>query len=134
MYKIKRTNFDEFKSLSPYSIEVGDLSCHDEYDGCTFEEIVVDGDVVAATAFDFEDEFVYMSAIILPKIRNHMKEIRTIGTKYLETFGEYPIFADVRCDFPEYAKFLCYLGFEKADKSLDYVDENGIMYKSYIRK
>lgn len=138
MYKIEKTTLEEYERLSPKGIEVGDLCYDDAFRSFIFEKMIVDGDVVAIIARG--DEYIQgngvtsVSALIFEEIKKHMREIKKFGVKYLDSIQELPLLAEVQEDYPAYSKFLEYLGFTRSDKTLDYVDENGIMYTGYIRK
>lgn len=138
MYKVEKTTLSEYERLSPLGLEVGDLYYDDNFRYFTFEKLIVDGDLVAILAYGDEYEqgegVTALSAVITSAIKKHMREIKKIGTEYLDSIQELPLVAEARVDDSRYSRFLEYLGFVKADKTLDYVDENGIMYTGYIRK
>lgn len=142
MFSVSKTDFDDFKIHFNEAIECDGSVLSDEnkeeYEGATFYRVCCDKDEVAFLAVfpeNFLDtEYLEVCGIVTSAIKKHMRSIKKCGVSMLDILGrETPLIASASSADKRYGKFLEYLGFER-HKTLDFSDENGIIYNRYVRK
>jgi hypothetical protein len=142
MFNVSKTDFNDFVTHFNESMEYdGDVwndEYKEEYEGATFYRICYDKDEVAFLAVfpeNFLDtEYLEVCGVITSAIKKHIRNIKECGVSMLDILGrEFPLIASANSTDKRYGKFLEYLGFERY-KTLDFSDENGIIYNRYVRK
>lgn len=131
MYKIRKSNFEEFKKTCENSFEPGEPAYCEDFD---FYKLVCDDGIVCEIGDKTCDEgdglktylvgtFTYLS----PK---HVRALVEIGKWYIDAISSFPTEIIVERGNKRFERFAEFFGFKK---TLAQEEQDGVQYNVYIR-
>ena len=132
MYKIEHSNFAEFKKVCAESYEPGDPEFCEDYE---FDKLVCDNQIICMIGHlsgqnDQGETKTFIVGAFTPLTAKHLKVIVKIGNLYLDAISRFPGDIIVESGNKKFERFAEFFGFKK---TLAQVDQNSIMYSTYIR-
>lgn len=131
MYKVEKSDFEEFKTICEQSFEPGEPANCEQYQ---FDKLVHDGDIICIighiNGFFDNDYKTYIVGAFTKLAIEHVRVLVYIGNKYLDCISVYPAEIIVEKNNRRFERFAEFFGFKK---TLAQIAQNGIMYIKYIR-
>lgn len=137
MFSVKKTDLKSYIDCYNRALEQdGDRWCDEyaeEYANCLFYKMQYGKDGIGCVAIEEGPSYDTVCAVIEPGIKKHLSKIKGCGNRFLDLLSDRPLVAYCSVAEKKYSRFVKLLGFTRGDKSLDFVDDLGIMYEGYIR-